>query len=59
MAFFMAPSSQRLEPPRYPGRFIPVGQPMRFALAINLKTAHALGLSIPPHVLLQATELIQ
>jgi putative tryptophan/tyrosine transport system substrate-binding protein len=38
---------------------LPVEQPMRFEFAINLRTAQALGLTIPPHVLLQATELIQ
>ena len=30
-----------------------------FDLAVNAKTAQALGLTIPPHVLLQATEVIQ
>ena len=38
---------------------LPVEQAMRFDFAVNLKTAQALGLTIPPHVLLQATELIQ
>jgi putative ABC transport system substrate-binding protein len=38
---------------------LPVEQPMRFDFVINLQTAQALGLAIPQHVLLQATEVIQ
>jgi putative tryptophan/tyrosine transport system substrate-binding protein len=38
---------------------LPVEQPMRFDFVINAKTAQALGLTIPPHVLLQATEVLQ
>jgi putative tryptophan/tyrosine transport system substrate-binding protein len=38
---------------------LPIEQPMRFDYVINLKTAQALGLTIPQHVLLQATEVIQ
>jgi putative tryptophan/tyrosine transport system substrate-binding protein len=42
-----------------PPAALPVEQPMRFDLAINLCTAQALGLTIPDRVLLQATEVIQ
>jgi putative tryptophan/tyrosine transport system substrate-binding protein len=38
---------------------LPIEQPMYFDFVINAKTAQALGLTIPPHVLLQATEVIQ
>ena len=38
---------------------LPVERPREFEFVINLRTAQTLGLTIPPHVLLQATEVIQ
>jgi putative ABC transport system substrate-binding protein len=38
---------------------LPIEQPMTFEFVVNLKTAEALGITFPPEIRLQVTDVIQ
>jgi putative ABC transport system substrate-binding protein len=38
---------------------LPIEQPMRFDFVVNMKTAQTLGITFPPEIQLQITEVVE
>lgn len=38
---------------------LPIEQPMTFELVVNMKTAKLLGLTMPPEIMVRATQVIE
>ena len=38
---------------------LPIQLPTKFEMIVNLKTAKALGLAVPPSIILRATEVVE
>jgi putative ABC transport system substrate-binding protein len=45
--------------PSAPSELMPVQLPTKFEMVLNVKTAAALGLTVPPSIRLSANELIE